>query len=878
MNPNDWRAFCAREPLLANRRQTFAFIAGEGLEPIPLKALTNHNFAPGAKVKIADWVRADDFAYIDRDFNLGIVLRKPFVDVDVDCYPVRGKRDAVFLAEVARVLDVIEAALRECGIDYRSYGRTSTGKRGHFLIPVLTSKQEDDVLKQLHMADKPCIIGNVRVRIEVRRPAEKKDTRKHVPLPGSVRTLKDDSNTLDLMQWTVLGEFRDGESMPAMTPNSVDKLRLAIYSSLMTLAVLDHWTEGTRHETALRVTGVLAHEHMRGGFTETECAFVLEQIIAATQDEEAEERLAMLGASIHNVTKQNVYGYTALGDIIGEDWKNALIRARGGGKNPDALARLFSIIARIRYGRKESDCYVDLSAGADAYVEHEQKGLRTRFKYHPDFPKVPDRFGKMIDAIEVVLHSDSIRTFDRVLMFPGIDFGTVFHFDDEGDEWVETTDYAPAPEGAKTGINVAPGIKTRLDQEPKLKRRDLIEMRRLYWRCRAHLTQGDDDANQKFDQVIARKLQRPREKYPVGVALVGGPGIGKSFFFHMVLSKLIGEPLVKISNTSELAAAQNFRFNGIERVLFYMIDECEFSKLTPPVVQVLKDVMRNPRVFRNVKNGPIGETSNRAVPYFLSNDTSPKLMFDGRADRALIIIRGESQESLGYDLEAWIAHKKMIHAECAEFIAALNDQTKRRALLWHFLDMDLDPELGFDNEDAESDDLRYGLSPALNALLEAVESGHILPERRGDRGPTIREPFTMGTLALGVRERLRNQGVSTFTTSNQGIGRLVSDLFLEPGAGGHAKVAREHREGKVLAMEPFYHEGKKTPMYYFALGRGALLDILRRRRGLDIDPEYDLDPDGEMGIRPPPTKEAMQKAFAFATELSALQKFKDMGF
>ena len=383
----------------------------------------------------------------------------------------------------------------------------------------------------------------------------------------------------------------------------------------------------------------------------------------------------------------------------------------------------------------------------------------------------------------------------------------------------------------------------------------------------------------KLDQIIATKLQHVREKQALGVSLVGDQGIGKSFLLDGVLSRLIGDDLFRKSTMTDLKS--EYRFTDIERALFYYVDECRFEDLQPEMLQLIKDVMRNPTAFRNIKYGAIGEVPNVAVPAFLSNEKNPKLMFDGKADRALVVIRGETQAGLSMTQAEWKDHKAKIHAEAVAFMAALDRIEIRQALLHYFLSMKLMASLIDDNETAESEDLKTGLPAPLAALVEMIETGYIMPERRGDRGPKITEPFTLETLASGLRERLRNRGVSTFTTSNAGVGMLVADLFMENtrerGVRRSAGIAREQREGKVLRAARHYHNGEEKRMYYFGVQRGRLLWALEEMRGIKLDPEYELNGD-EMGITPPPSKEAMQKAFAFATELSAMQTFRGLGY
>jgi hypothetical protein len=66
-------------------------------------------------------------------------------------------------------------------------------------------------------------------------------------------------------------------------------------------------------------------------------------------------------------------------------------------------------------------------------------------------------------------------------------------------------------------------------------------------------------------------------------------------------------------------------------------------------------------------------------------------------------------------------------------------------------------------------------------------------------------------------------------------------------------------------------------MYYFTVQRGRLLDMLFRQRGIKLETDYELNGD-EMGLTPPPSREAMLKSYAFATELTATQMFRGLGY
>ena len=434
------------------------------------------------------------------------------------------------------------------------------------------------------------------------------------------------------------------------------------------------------------------------------------------------------------------------------------------------------------------------------------------------------------------------------------------------------------PLGIPRYLNVASGFATVPYKDGEVPSKAVYnEALRFYHRLRSRLVADEGEAAM-LDQIIAHKLQRPREKHPVGLALVGGHGIGKSFFFDIMLKKIIGEQLVKKSSQTDLKSDK--RFNGIDRCLFYVIEECKLGELPRETLQILKDAMRNPTIFVDVKWGRIGEVQNKAVPIMLSNEHNPQLIFDGIPDRALCIIKGDRQSDLEMTAKEWETHQAQIKAECAEFAGVLERVELRRALLHHFLDgIDWNVDLITSHNEGRTFDLDIegGMSPVLTALIAIIREGHIMPLRRvGEQGPSIKDPFMLETLGAGVRERLKDRRVSfdQRLTDNKNIGLAVAELFMETtrtrGRRRSEGIARVRRE-KVLGMVRYYADATDKPMYYFAARRGELLAMIEERRGIKIVPDYTLEADGERGAAPMPEKAELARWYKYATEQASRQ-------
>lgn len=865
MSLQTWGDYARTVPVLENRQQSLAFLYGIGLKPQPLKFPSKHVYK-------GPW-NLDDWRHIDTQQNYGAPLVGDLVDLDVDVRPLGLDKSEnytpAFYAAALPILHAVHAALDHAGLRFRAFGRTSLGRTGHFIIELPVGKGEEDLLRRLQMA-KPVECEGIRVRIECRRRALKQETQKNFTLPGSVYVRQDGAG-LDLIQWSVLSTFGESEVMPKLDPQPYDKARLGIYMALMGLALLPHWEAGTRHECAFEMAGCLAHEWRQGTFSEDECKAIMQYMIDQTGDTEVKSRMKDLDNSLAGIqAHKHITGYKTLAERVGDEWKNALLRLRGGG-DPDALGALFEAVGRVLYGVAKSNTYVDLSAGPERYVEMDAAGLAMRFSNRSEYPDIYDAKGKRIPAIRIVMNSPHILTFDQAVSFPGIPFG-VQYTKDAGGTYQEIDHENPPSLGVPRYLNVAAGFATEPYRDGEAPDKAIFEeARNLYIRLREHLVADEVEAKM-LNQIIAHKLQRPREKHATGLAMVGGQHIGKSFLFDIVLKKLIGDQLVKKSSGTDLKSEK--RFNGIDRCLFYVVEECKLGELPRETLQLVKDVMRNPTVFVDVKYGRIGEVQNRAVPIFLSNEYNPQLIFDGVPDRALCIVHGERPEDLGMTKDEWKSHQATIHEECIEFAKALERVEIRRALLHYFLDtVPWNVALITMNNESRTGalDVEHGMRPALQALVAMLREGYFMPLQQGDRGPMIDGPVMLETIGAGMRARLKDQriGYDQRETNNQGVGRAFAELFMEPDGRRDGKrrsegVDRAKRE-KVLKMVRHFTNRQAIPIYYFAFRRGELLAMLEERRGIKIEPDYELDPDGERGPAPEPSREDMARAYNFAT-------------
>jgi hypothetical protein len=873
-----WRAYAgARSDILKHRQQSLAILAGLNLKPIPLRFPTNH-------IETHRVPKLDDWALIDTTQNYGCPLLGDMLDLDCDVRPLGDPEDPAsytpaYYATAPLVARVFTEAIEAAGIPkVLAFGRDSMGGYGHTIVLVPRSKDEQRMVEALHMAKYVEVPGlGVRVRIEVRRKAAKAESPKNWTLPGSTYRRRDGAG-FDLIQWgRLFPNLKDGMTFPnALAPVEPYRLRLGFYIAFMTLMTWDRCADkGARHETFFHVTGAIAHDVQAGRILEEDAEHVVNFMIEQHSDDEPKDRLAMLSSSLLRMKKgEAVTGYRKLQDYLGDDngkaWVNALRRMMQG--DPDGIMKLFDIVVRINKGLITDNCYIDLSAKARGYVEMSKNAMIQRFSNKPEYPPVVGKDGKPVEAIRIVLHSERLRTFDEAIALPGAKFGSLFWSDpDKGGRYTEITDANPVPGGEPVFINVAPEFAvepyTDADKPPE---GICGEAQKLWTRFRNHLVSGSEEGGMKLDQGIAWKAQCPTEKQQVGYAISGGSLIGKSMLFEMVLPAIFGEELIGTATVENLESEH--RFGGLYRYLFYYIDECKLSQLKRETQESLKNLMRSSRLRINEKYGKDHTVSNRAIPYFLSNDTNPKIMVDGKPDRALIVIRGDSQESLGLSRTGWEAQQARIDAEFQEFRVALERKEIRRALLTYFCRIKLRRDIFMRNEvDASSDDLFDALDVMVKCVVDAITDGYWMPPfTRGKRGPSIEDPFTLEFIgkALTMRARLTYGMYRQKEGSRNAVSSLISKAFMSQARRDRGK-GRQEDESAFLGACRYFHEGKADWMYYLRQRRGELLHILRERRGLILEPAYTLAQDGERGEREEgPTKAEMAASFNFVPEQS----------
>src|SRR3954471_24424886 len=329
---NDVVQFPLSPEVTQQRRRTIEVLDAWGLKAVygmpgskrPVERITEPVLA---KVKPDGWKGSA------AKFNLLGILPRDMVDLDLD---VRIKDDLASrapdwspteLAEVERTIFApFRDALKEClgAFDFRAmFGRRSLGGNGHLLLRVaqdeeLTIEERRQRLSQLQFEVN---LGHFLVKLEVRQPTRKADSKVHCFLPGSI--YPDDD----------LCVFKSLPAGPVSMVNNVlnsyplEALAKAVYRFVLTISTRPLLGEGERHTTAMLVSGILRREVEQterdgGPFTRNDAENLFRAIFSG--DPELKDRLAVFETDFARVDTTDLPGYPALGDRIGAETAQAM--------------------------------------------------------------------------------------------------------------------------------------------------------------------------------------------------------------------------------------------------------------------------------------------------------------------------------------------------------------------------------------------------------------------------------------------------------------------------------------------------------------------------------------------------------------------------
>jgi hypothetical protein len=524
------------------------------------------------------------------------------------------------------------------------WGRASMGGTGHWLIKLAPDDElsRDEIRGRLKQLQFSATTGPFTVKLEVRFPT-KAAAQLFAVLPGSQYS---DGDYVSFFN-------TPGRPDPHIRDIALQPLCQALYSAALRMVVAPHTQEGDRHSTALLVSGVLRREvedmEREGGrgFNRDDARRLFEEIFL--HDTELKARRKIFEADFAKDDASELPGYTALGKRVGEETAQALsCMLHGYDRGPiDRLRERLVFIHDKDVGVVDLE---EMAGGANLEI-YPRSSIAL---IHNE--TVAQKRGKRVFAFRILETMKSRRHADGWIAAPGCEQGGYLYQGSSGQ-------LLPVrqSERERSLLNLAPGWLTPYVEDAPTEDAQAVLDEMLSWFT------ANPHHKAKILQAIAFKVQNALVKAQFALAIVGGQGIGKSFFFH-VMRTVLGKS-VAMSNVEAVYRGQ-YVFSPAVGASLLIIEEADEI----PDFTLAKQLHREAQPDVNLKYASKGPQWCLGVPIYLTNKSNPRLQEEGVPDRTLYIVEAPTQTSLRLTAEEWLAFREKRAREVMAISRRLEDQ------------------------------------------------------------------------------------------------------------------------------------------------------------------------------------------------------------
>jgi len=684
---------------------------------------------------LQDWIDNPDM----RVLNLGFNLQFGWLDVDID-------------AEDPRYNQCIISAFKYLGIDTRfAFGRLSKGIASHLMVQLNESDLSNyDTLREFEPNEFK-LSGN-RFKTELRSmgpfPDDKanaiKESRQTV-MPGSIYIHKTQPNAYDISVWyTESGKsaIHVGE-VAATTPRKTSYVTLitGIAFGTFLYVIGPHWIEGNRQQFAHKVSGWLARLVRESiGINENEgishgtfCPIgtpetaesMLEFLCNEMGDKEAYMRKRVFRDALkklENNPDAKIPGWPSLESEIGTESMLALRTVFMPGVDVSPLTRMAD-----RYIYDETD---------DQYIDRDRFYTISRFvhdgaeldrRHRNDLMEVA---GKMRPVFKLFESSPLRRRIGGRDLYPDFAPGAIFRLSRAGSVIPDDQDSEP---GTMTVFNTWRGwpILPAKHVDTSLLAKCHSMMDQLF----KYLTQDHPQQAEWLKQWIAWTVQNPGQKQQVAPVLVGGQGVGKSFFGNIFLENLFQN---QWGSASPKILEGAFSVEPFINKMFVFIDEAKFysESSTDEIKKLIRaDRMGGAEKFQSARTYRIF-----ARVIFASNKFDMNIGQQNMQDRALFYIKTYDKDYKNMnevDFRNWTVTLKPFFDE---FLVFLRDMSVREHFMHIFNTLEVNRHQIENTTLSSSSDSRIvesNMSYARRVAKNIIEEGRIWEDL------DLSAPFTM---------------------------------------------------------------------------------------------------------------------------------------
>jgi len=615
---------------------------------------------------LQEWIDNPDM----RALNLGFNLQFGWLDVDID-------------AQDPRYNQCIIKAFKYLGIDTRfSFGRLSNGVPSHIMVQLSESDLANyDVMKEFEPDEFK--MDEKRFKCELRSmgplPPEAQNTIKEARqtvMPGSIYIHKTNPGQYDISVWYT----PDGKAAISVGEVAATTPRKTDFASLITgiafgtfLYVLQpFWVEGTRQNLGIKVAGWLARlvresqgindndGVSKGTFcpvgTPETAESMIDFMCGELGDKEAYMRKRVFRDAIkklENNPDARIPGWPALEADIGTESMFALRTVFMPGVDVSPLTQMAN-----RYIYDETD---------DKYIDRDRfysmsgfthDGSELDRRHRNDTMEVA---GKMKPVFKLFESSPLRRRVGGRDLYPDFKPGSIFRLSRAGNVVPDDQDSEP---GTMTVFNTWRGwpILPTKDPDPKL----LAQCNRMLDQLLKYLTQDNERQATWIRQWLAWTVQFPGQKQQIAPVLIGGQGVGKSFFGNVFLEQLFQN---QWGSASPKILEGTFSVEPFINKMFVFIDEAKFysEASTDEIKKLIRaDRMGGSEKFQSARTYRI---FSRVV--FASNRFDMNIGQQNTQDRALFYIKTYDKDFLQkteLEFKVWTVTLKPFFDEFNTFI------------------------------------------------------------------------------------------------------------------------------------------------------------------------------------------------------------------
>lgn len=689
--------------------------------------------------------------------NVGFNMQFGWMDVDIDADDPEYNR-------------CIISAMDFLGSDTRfRFGRRSKGIPTHIFVqlPEEESGNFDELRK---FAPKECRIDGKRLAVELRSfPTDTSaknlaGTAKQVVVPGSIYLPKSGGGDpkYDISVW-----YRPTDGRPATHVNDLATTtpRRTSYSDLIRSVAFGtiyyimqhHWMEGTRQITAIKFAGWLTRV-VKDSFSMMEHHQVAQDVFCPVADDTTAERLirficqmmednepGMRVRAYYDAKEKlernpdaKIPGWHSMTELVGAECMQAMRTVLTPGSD---VSKLTVMAERYIYDETDNH-YIDRNRHKmyGRYV-HEGAELERRHKGDTIFIG-----GKPREAFKVFESSTMRKRVGVREMYPDLDAGGIFRVDVMGNPIPDESDTP-----STTIFNSWQGWK--IDPIEEIDDSVMEECVKTLDELLGYLTRNDANQIKWMKEWIAWTFQHPGDKQQIAPVIVGGMGVGKSFFGNVFLKSVFTDRLWGSANPKILEGT--FTIGPFKDKMVVFIDEAKFHGELG--TDEIKKLIRNVEISGMEKFEEARNFRIFARIVFASNKFNMNIGQRDVRDRALFYMRTYDQEFMNMNEIKFREWALTLKPFFDKFGIMLKQEDVLRHYVRYFMELPCDRHTIEDIRYSSSNDpdiVASNVSWARRIATSILESGWL-----ASSDLSIDSPFDVSNLNSRVIDECKSQGL-----------------------------------------------------------------------------------------------------------------------